>query len=158
MPQMVGNLSTRSKLIGLLVVPVAGTALLGVTRAAALAAGTGTTGEGELAARRRRVDRALPAYRAGASAAWSQRQERHLRDRLFLLAVACWPPATGSASGSPAPPPAASPPSSACPPNGLRPPRAAGRTLRRTAGPQGTPTGAYPVVPYVPHGWDGRRG
>ena len=35
MPQMVRNLPIRSKLIGLLVVPVAGTVLLGVAGAAA---------------------------------------------------------------------------------------------------------------------------
>ncbi len=35
MPQMVKNLSIRSKLIGLLVVPLAGTVLLGVAGATA---------------------------------------------------------------------------------------------------------------------------
>ena len=102
MPRMLGNLSIRSKLLVLLAVPVAGTALLGVTglaavagersRAAeerrvaavvaqaaaavhelqeeralatAVAAGEGGTVRGALDARRRRVDRALAAYRAG---------------------------------------------------------------------------------------------
>jgi signal transduction histidine kinase len=102
MRQMFGNLSIRSKMVVLLAVPVAGTALLGVTgvagawgdraraaeerreaavagqalvavhelqeervRAVAWAAGEG--GQGELGARRRRVDSALAAYRAGAA-------------------------------------------------------------------------------------------
>jgi len=104
MPQMVGNLSIRSKLIGLLAVPVAGSVLLGVAgvaggfgeqaqaaeearialvagqavaaahepqeervRAVAWVATGGRAAETELAARRRRVDRALAAYRAGAA-------------------------------------------------------------------------------------------
>ena len=104
MPQMVGNLSIRSKLIGLLAVPVAGSVLLGVAgvaggfgeraqaaeearialvagqavaaahelqeervRAVAWVATGGRAAEAELAARRRRVDRALAAYRAGAA-------------------------------------------------------------------------------------------
>jgi signal transduction histidine kinase len=102
MRQMFGNLSIRPKMVVLLAVPVAGTALLGVTgvagawgdrataaeerreaavagqalvavhelqeervRAVAWAAGEG--GQGELGARRRRVDSALAAYRAGAA-------------------------------------------------------------------------------------------
>jgi signal transduction histidine kinase len=102
MPQMVGNLSIHSKLMGLLAVPVAGTVLLGVAgvaatrgeqaraaeerrvavvtgqaaaaarelqeeqvRAVTWVAGAGGTGEAELAARRRRVERALAAWRAG---------------------------------------------------------------------------------------------
>jgi signal transduction histidine kinase len=104
MRQMFGNLSIRSKLIALLAVPVAGTALLGVAgvaaswgeraraaeerhlaavagqaaaaihelqeervRAVAWAAGAGSDGLQELTARRRRTDRALAAYRAGAA-------------------------------------------------------------------------------------------
>jgi signal transduction histidine kinase len=104
MPRMPGNLSIRSKLLALLAVPVAGTALLGGTglaaaageraraaeerrvaavlgqavaavhelqeervRAAATAAGEGATAQQALADRRRRVDRALAAYRAGAA-------------------------------------------------------------------------------------------
>jgi signal transduction histidine kinase len=104
MPQMVGNLSIRSKLLGLLAVPVAGAVLLGVAgvaagwgersraaderrlatvtgqaaaavhelqeeraRAVAWTAGSGVAGRAELAARRRRVDRALAAYRSGAA-------------------------------------------------------------------------------------------
>ena len=103
MRQMFGNLSIRPKMVVLLAVPVAGTALLGVTgvagawgdrtraaeerreaalagqalvaahelqeervRAVAWAAGEGH--QGELGARRRRVDAALAAYRAGAAA------------------------------------------------------------------------------------------
>jgi signal transduction histidine kinase len=103
MPQMFGNLSIHPKMVVLLAVPVAGTALLAVTgvagawgdrtraaeerreaaaasqalvavhelqeeriRAVAWAAGEG--GQGELGARRRRVDSALAAYRAGAAA------------------------------------------------------------------------------------------
>ena len=103
MRQMFGNLSIHPKMVVLLAVPVAGTALLGVTgvagawgdrtraaeerreaavagqalvavhelqeervRAVAWAAGEG--GQGELGARRRRVDSALAAYRAGAAA------------------------------------------------------------------------------------------
>ncbi|HEU4400254.1 MAG TPA: nitrate- and nitrite sensing domain-containing protein [Actinomycetota bacterium] len=99
---MFGNLSIRPKMVVLLAVPVAATALLGVTgvagawgdraraaeerreaavagqalvavhelqeervRAVAWAAGEG--GQGELGARRRRVDSALAAYRAGAA-------------------------------------------------------------------------------------------
>ena len=102
MRQMFGNLSIRPKMVVLLVVPVAGTALLGLAgvagawgdrarageerreaavagqvvaavhelqeervRAVAWAAGEG--GQGELGARRRRVDSALAAYRAGAA-------------------------------------------------------------------------------------------
>jgi signal transduction histidine kinase len=115
MPRMLGNLSIRSKLLALLAVPVAGTALLGVTGLAAAAGersraaeerrvaavvaaaaaavhelqeeralatavaagegasaaqgapavGQGGTVRGALDARRRRVDRALAAYRAG---------------------------------------------------------------------------------------------
>jgi signal transduction histidine kinase len=103
MPQMFGNLSIHPKMVVLLAVPVAGTALLAVTgvagawgdrtraaeerreaaaasqalvavhelqeeriRAVAWAAGEG--GQGELGARRRRVDSALAAHRAGAAA------------------------------------------------------------------------------------------
>jgi signal transduction histidine kinase len=103
MPQMFGNLSIHPKMVVLLAVPVAGTALLAVTgvagawgdrtraaeerreaaaasqalvavhelqeervRSVAWAAGEG--GQGELGARRRRVDSALAAYRAGAAA------------------------------------------------------------------------------------------
>jgi len=99
---MFGNLSIRSKLLALLAVPVAGSALLGVAgvtgawgdraragqerraaavagqavaavhelqeervRAAAWVAGDGQDGQGELRSRRRRVDGALAAYRAG---------------------------------------------------------------------------------------------
>ncbi|HEU4396877.1 MAG TPA: nitrate- and nitrite sensing domain-containing protein [Actinomycetota bacterium] len=99
---MFGNLSIRPKMVVLLAVPVAGTALLGATgvagawgdraraaeerreaaaarqalvvvhelqeervRAVSWAAGEG--GQGELGARRRRVDSALAAYRAGAA-------------------------------------------------------------------------------------------
>jgi signal transduction histidine kinase len=102
MRQMFGNLSIRPKMVVLLAVPVAGTALLGATgvaaawgdraraaeerreaavagqalvvvhelqeervRAVSWAAGEG--GQGELGARRRRVDSALAAYRAGAA-------------------------------------------------------------------------------------------
>jgi signal transduction histidine kinase len=105
MPQMFGNLSIRSKLIGLLAVPVAASTLVAVVgvadgagdrtraerdrrvaavavragtavhelqeervRVAAWVAGGGRRGEGELRTRRRRVDRALAAYRAGAAA------------------------------------------------------------------------------------------
>jgi signal transduction histidine kinase len=105
MPRMLGNLSIRSKLLGLLAVPVAGTVLLGVAgvapgwgersraaderrlatvtaqaaaavhelqeervRAVAWTAGTATTGQTELATRRRRVDRALATYRSGMAA------------------------------------------------------------------------------------------
>jgi signal transduction histidine kinase len=104
MPQMVGNLSIRSKLIGLLAVPVAGSVLLGAAgvadgvrerartaeearvavvagqavaaahelgeervRGVAWLATGGAAAQAELAARRRRVDRALAAYRAGAA-------------------------------------------------------------------------------------------
>jgi signal transduction histidine kinase len=103
MPQMFGNLSIHPKMVVLLAVPVAGTALLAVTgvagawgdrtraaeerreaaaagqalvavhelqeervRSVAWAAGEG--GQGELGARRRRVDSALAAHRAGAAA------------------------------------------------------------------------------------------
>ena len=103
MRQMFGNLSIHPKMVVLLAVPVAGTALLGVTgvagawgdrtraaeerreaalagqalvavhelqeervRAVAWAAGEGA--QGELGARRRRVDSALAAYRAGVAA------------------------------------------------------------------------------------------
>jgi signal transduction histidine kinase len=103
MPQVFGNLSIHPKMVVLLAVPVAGTALLAVTgvagawgdrtraaeerreaaaasqalvavhelqeeriRAVAWAAGEG--GQGELGARRRRVDSALAAHRAGAAA------------------------------------------------------------------------------------------
>ena len=58
---MFGNLSIRSKLLALLTVPVAGSVLLGV----AGVTGDGHDGQGELRARRRRVDAALAAYRAG---------------------------------------------------------------------------------------------
>ena len=119
MPQMFGNLSIRPKMVVLLAVPVAGTALLGVTgvagawgdrtraaeerreaalagqalvavhelqeervRAVAWAAGEG--GQGELGARRRRVDAALAAYRAGAL----RRLERTVAGDLDAAALA----------------------------------------------------------------------
>ena len=154
MPQMFRNLSIRPKMVVLLAVPVAGTALLGVTGVAgawgdrplqppqrpgpvggqrrvhppaprpqlALAALAGRpgvrpdpfllqlvdghqrlAGQGELGARRRRVDAAAAAYRAGAlrrlertvagdldaAALASLRQrERRLRDRQVLAGVA----------------------------------------------------------------------
>jgi hypothetical protein len=102
MRQMFGNLSTRSKLVGLLAVPVVAAALLGVAgvagawgdraragqerrvaavasqalaavhelqeeraRAVAWTAGERRDGQADPRARRRRVDRALAAYRAG---------------------------------------------------------------------------------------------